>query len=386
MTESALKNSAPSENQVVFDLSAILNYPIQLVVQSWQSAKPLRWFSRNGDGIVAEGRFLEAPGLPLFTLEDDTGRRVSDGIPEDILAVTRLMPAMDFELAQACAASEAARELAESSPLLFILLVNHARSQPLTPEEFEQLLALKRTAILERIELPARKSLVRLVNRMELSPLLPWELEDVTRSLAQHEFLALLRHHPNLHLNHLRFLLRQGQPLWPGMLCLVDKHSSALDITWLCRMIRDTLNMAAGNLQRLQRVSSRRELQELHDQLVERFNSMGSEAKRAAHAAALTQEHGDYPAPPIPAIDGIEPLASWLELLDEGSSMHHCVGSYDTFVALGEVFIYRMMEPERLTISLEHRNNTWVIGEVRGIRNANPSPAALDFVRRWVER
>ncbi|WP_417514720.1 PcfJ domain-containing protein [Marinobacter sp.] len=385
MTESALKNSAPSENQVVFDLSTILNYPIQLVVQSWHSAKPLRWFSRNDDGIVAEGRFLEAPGLPLFTLEDGTGRRVSDGIPENILAVTRLMPAMDFELAQACSASEAARELADSSPLLFILLVNHACSQPVTPDEFKQLLAVNRTTILEKVGLPASKSLVRLVNRMELSPLLPWELEGVFRSLAQPEFLAVLRHHPNLHLNHLRFLLRQGQPLWPGMLYLVDKHSSALDITWLCRMIRDTLTMAAGNLQRLKRVSSRQELQELHDKLVERFNSMGSEAKRAAHAAALKQEHGDYPAPPIPAIDGIEPLVSWLELLNEGSSMHHCVGSYDTFVALGEVFVYRMMKPERLTISLEHRNNTWVIGEVRGIRNANPSPEALDIVRRWVE-
>ncbi|MDO6442231.1 PcfJ domain-containing protein [Marinobacter sp. 2_MG-2023] len=386
MTESALKNSAPSENQVVFDLSAILNYPIQLVVQSWHSAEPLRWFSRNDDGIVAEGRFLKAPGLPLFTLEDQMGRRVSDGIPEDILAVTRLMPAMDFELAQACAASEAARELAESSPLLFILLVNHACSQPLSIDEFEQLLALKRTAILERAGLPGSKSLVRLVNRVELSPLLPWELEDVSRSLAQPEFLAVLRHHPNLHLNHLRFLLRQGQPLWTGMLNLVDRHSSALDITWLCRMIRDTLNMAAGNMQRLTRVSSGQELQEVHDQLVERFNSMGSEAKRKAHAAALAQEHGVYPEPPLPAIDGIEPLESWLELLDEGSFMHHCVGSYDRFVALGEVFIYRMMEPERLTISVERRNNTWVIGEVRGIRNANPSPQALNIVQRWVER
>jgi hypothetical protein len=386
MTESTLENLASPENHIVFDLSAILNYPIQLVVQSWHSAQPLRWFSQNNEGIVAEGRFLEAPGLPLFTLEDEKGRRVSDDVPKGILAVARLMPAMDFELAQACAASQAARELAESAPLLFILAVNYARSQPLSSEEFEQLLALKRTAILKKVGLPASKSLVRLVNRIELSPLLPWELEDVIKVLSQPDFLALLRHHPDLHLNHLRFLLRQRRPLWPGMLCLADEHASALDISWLCRMIRDTLNMAAGNLQILERVNSRQALQELHDRLVGRFNSLGSEAKRAAHAAALTQEHGDYPAPPIPAIDGIEPLASWLELLDEGSSMHHCVGSYDTFVALGEVFIYRMMEPERLTVSLEHRNNTWVVGEVRGNRNANPSPAALDFVRRWVER
>jgi hypothetical protein len=97
------------------------------------------------------------------------------------------------------------------------------------------------------------------------------------------------------------------------------------------------------------------------------------------------QEHGDCPAPPLEAIEGIEPLASWLELLEEGASMRHCVGSYDFSVAQGEAFIHRMTQPERLTISVEHRNNRWVIGEVRDSRNANPSPGALESARRWVE-
>ncbi|CAN0603804.1 unnamed protein product, partial [Ectocarpus sp. 12 AP-2014] len=61
-------------------------------------------------------------------------------------------------------------------------------------------------------------------------------------------------------------------------------------------------------------------------------------------------------------------------------------GSYDIPVATGEAFIYRMVRPERLTISLEFRNKQWVIGEVRSYCNANPSPSALDFVRRWLER
>lgn len=217
MTESTLENLAPSEPHIVFDLSSILNYPIQLVIQTWHSTQPLFWFSRNEDGIVAEGLFLEAPGLPLFTLEDDQGRRVSDDVPDGILAVARLMPAMDFELAQACATSHAARELAESSPLLFILMVNYARSHPFSIEEFEHFLALKRTAILEKVGLLASKSLVRLINRIKLSPLLPWELEDVVKVLMQPELLALLRHYPDLHLNHLRLLLRQRHPLWPGM-------------------------------------------------------------------------------------------------------------------------------------------------------------------------
>lgn len=108
MTESVLKAVPSSENPIVFDLGPFLHYPIQLVVQSWQSRRPLSWFSQSNEGVVAEGQFLEAPGLPLFTLADDAGKRVSDDLPEDILAVARLMSAMNYELAQACATSQAA--------------------------------------------------------------------------------------------------------------------------------------------------------------------------------------------------------------------------------------------------------------------------------------
>ena len=375
------------QQTLVFNLSHVLNYPLRLIVNGWQSESPLRWSSFGADGLVAEGQFLEAPGLPLFTLEDDEGNRLSDRIPGGIAGIARLMPAIDFELAQACTVSEAARQLAIDTPLLFILLVDYTRKQKLNDEIFAELSALKRTVILETIGLPASKSLSRLIRRIKISPLLPWELDDVIKALSQPEFLRLLRHHRGLCLNHLRFLLRHRRPFWPGMLYLVDEHSSGLDITWACRMIRDTFNMSDGDERALTRVNSRAGLQALHDRLIERFNRGTGEsnaAERVILAIEFTQKYGDYPAPPVPPITGIEPLTSWLELWKEGATMHHCVGSYDIPVADREVFIYRMKDPERLTISLESRNDQWVVGEVRGYCNANPSPAALDIVRRWV--
>jgi PcfJ-like protein len=373
----------------IFDLSPVLHYPIKLSVNRWDSERPLHWSSFNEEGIVAEGQFLAAPGLPLFTLEDDEGNRLSDSMPPELSRIAQLMPAMDFELAQACAVSDAARELALDSPLLFLFVVALARRESLSIDEFERLLSLKRPEILQRLGFPGTKSLARLMRRIELSPLLPWELEDIATVLRNPAFLALLRHHPVLHLNHLRLLLRRQVPLWPGILHLVDKHSSALDIAWVARMTRDTLNMAGRNERVLEGIASREAIQTLHDRLVQQFNrehGKDPEATRAALAAQLQLEHGDYPAPPLAAIDGIEPLNSWLALLEEGATMHHCVGSYDIPVALREVFIYRMLEPERLTISLEHHNDRWVVGEVRGYCNANPSVGALESVRRWVER
>lgn len=375
------------QNRFFFNLTAILGYPIHLVVHGWQSEQPLHWFSHNSTDVVAQGRFLEAPGLPVFTLDDEEGNGLLEQIPVDVAGVARLMPAMDFELCQACAISDEARQLAMDAPLLFILLVDFARKQSLSVMEFQDILFLKRTNILHKIGLPQSKSLGRLVRRISLSPMLPWELEDVTKALTNPELLALLRHHPNLHLNHLRLLLRLRHPVEPGILSIVDGYSSTQDIQWVCRMVRDSLNMARRNERVLSGVTSHQALQQLHDRLVERFNrdsGKDPEAQRAAHAEELAQEQGDYPSPPVAAIEGIEPLTSWLELLEEGSMMHHCVGSYDIPVALGEVFVYRMVNPERLTIALEYRNNRWVVGEVRGHCNANPSPGALDIVRRWV--
>ena len=374
-------------NTVEFDLSRVLNYPITVRINGWHSDQPLHWASFNDGGLVAEGHFLEAPGLPLFTLADDNDQRLCDVIPEDINTICSLMPAMDFQLAQACAVSAAARQLASDAPLLFLLAVDYARQQPLSVEAFEQLLTFRRADILNAAGLPGSRSLARLVGRLKLAPMMPWELDDVRRALQQPDFLDLLRHHPAIHLNHLRLLLRVRRPLWPGMLCLVNEHTQAADLTWTCRMIRDTLNLAGGNEQVFAQVNSREALQDQHDRFIDRFNRQNhrnSEEKRLELAQELEEEHGEYPQPPIAPVEGIEPLSSWLELLEEGATMRHCVGSYDMAVAWGEVFIYRMISPERLTISLEYRNNAWVVGEVRASCNANPSTEALERVRRWV--
>ena len=376
-----------SSKTVAFDLSQVLNYPITVRINGWHSEQPLHWASFNDDGLVAEGLFLEAPGLPLFTLSDDNGLRLCDSIPDDVNAICRLMPAMDFQLAQACAVSQPARELAREVPLLLLLAVDYASQQPLPVAEFEQLLARKRADILSAAGLAGSKSLARLVGRIKLSPMMPWELDDVCRALNEPDFLTLLRHHPELHLNHLRLLLRVRRPLWPGLLYLVSEHTQAADLTWTCRMIRDTLNLAGGNEQVFAQVNSRETLQDQHDRFIGLFNRQNhrnSAEKRLELAQILQKEHGDYPKPPIAPITGIEPLTSWLELLEEGATMRHCVGSYDVPVARGQTFIYRMTSPERLTVSLERHNNTWVVGEVRGSCNANPSPAALEQVRRWV--
>ena len=55
----------------VYDLSQILNYPIRVEVNRWDSEQPLHWTSYNHEGQIASGQFLEPPGLPLFEVDPE---------------------------------------------------------------------------------------------------------------------------------------------------------------------------------------------------------------------------------------------------------------------------------------------------------------------------
>jgi len=370
-----------------FDLSEILQYPIEIHVEGWNSARPLYWRSTSEGETVAEGDFLESPGLPLLNLRDDHGCYLLKSIPDPVLKICSFATALEFEVAQACAISRAAYELALDSPLLFILLVSRCKQEGIGIEPFLALVGLKRRDILGYIGLPASNSLARLIKRLALRKMTPWELDDVIEVLSEEAAIKLLRHHPGVHLNHLTFIRRFPGNLWPGALNLVDAGSDSQSISWACRLIRDVERLSGDNPEILRHVNSRQGLQELHDRLVARFNAKNgedSEAVRQAKAQALEEEHGPYPAPPVPENNRIRALKSWSNLLDEGRTMHHCVGAYDVMVADREVFIYQMYEPERLTIALENKRDNWVLGEVRGYCNANPASHSLELIHRWL--
>jgi len=376
-----------SKESFFFDMSQALRYPIELYVEGWRAPEPLSWMSFQDGELLAKGKFLEAPGLPLLFLRDSNSHYLADDIPPSVLKVCEITPWLEFELAQACAYSNYSYELAEDAPLLLILLVSAFKTQQQGIETFELLAQSKRREILRFVGLPSSNSLAKLLRRIGLRSITPWELDDFTKGFSDSTTMKLLRHHPKPHLNHLTFLKRHHGHTWPGMMFLVDEQSHSQDISWVCRLITDVQRLSQGNFRRLERVRTKEQLQNLHDELVTRFNKHqgeNSEAYKQAQADKLQEQHGTYPQAPIPENVRIKALRSWRSLLDEGRTMHHCVGVYDSMVAEGEVFIYQMHEPERLTISLESTDAGWIVGEVRGYCNANPSHHALELIHRWI--
>ena len=320
---------------------------------------PFSWESRLEGELVACGAFLAPLGIGWELLSTDAEILMS-GMPETVRSVIHAAPFLGVELAQVCGQLEAARELAASSPLLLILLVERGVHEGWSRKTFEELLAERQTVQCSVIGLPESKACAKLLRRCALWPMSRRNLAALVRTLQQKEDTALLRHHTSLNLAHLLFLDRYEGPRWPGLLelindCLVAQPTPPGSAAWLQRMLAETTRMLPATSSALDRVRSTTDLQHLHDRLVQRFNAELTSDNR--HALELQRRHGDFPIPPLQGTETIFPITSWQGLLDEGQRMLHCVGSYDRAVGLRHLAIYHMHHPSEVTIAIASQGN-----------------------------
>ena len=282
------------------DLSAQLGYPLTLEIQGWCGPAPFAWRSISEGSIIAESRFLQAPGIPLEMLlaRDDV---IGQGVPSELVSLGDNTPFMRYALYQACACLPAARQLAEDCPLLLILTLDWAQRVNMEQAELAAWLSSKRARLLEAVGLPGSASLARLLRRIPVSPVTTWQLAAVRKCLQRPDVLALLRHLSRPNLNHLWFLNRFPTP-WPKLLEMIEQDAPLHEIVWLQRMIEDIRRLAPNGTQ-LYRASDTQALQQLHDDQVERFNALSQENR----GAALAMQYGDYPEAPIACND---PLVS----------------------------------------------------------------------------
>jgi len=75
------------------------------------------------------------------------------------------------------------------------------------------------------------------------------------------------------------------------------------------------------------------------------------------------------------------------QLVEESRHQHNCVGGYAERVVGGKVFIYRVLKPERATLSLRlGADGGWEIEQLLRACNQPVSPATALAVQRWLAR
>jgi hypothetical protein len=120
---------------------------------------------------------------------------------------------------------------------------------------------------------------------------------------------------------------------------------------------------------------------------VQRENNLWHEAIARCE---ITRSHYKIPAPWLPTghADGysIVPLDNAEELWKEGRAMHHCVGSYDRKVAIGDCYVYSVRRGDQriATVELVRTDGKVRPSQIRGQSNAEPSKEVRAAVRKWL--
>ena len=115
-------------------------------------------------------------------------------------------------------------------------------------------------------------------------------------------------------------------------------------------------------------------LVELHDSLVDELNRAG-----------ISNIDVSFPPPPVKGTETIVPITTARALLEEGRVQHNCIAAYIEQVAVRQqVYVYKVLWPERCTLSLRRCGKTWFLSELMLACNQLPSNGTRRVVQRWL--
>ena len=190
----------------------------------------------------------------------------------------------------------------------------------------------------------------------------------------------------------------ESMQLWRGRLtvmrCLRYLERQKSDITTLL----DYWNMArrAGLDLRDEHIQLPKSLKREHDRLAEAERIAKNEEGKRRKLAEIEKRRPKFEKVTAPLEawaweDGgicIRPVHTEEELIDEGSALHHCVGTYGATVARGDsciFFIRRADAPDIPWFTLQVELKTLNALQNHGLRNCQPTKEVREFVSRWLE-
>ncbi len=338
-----------------------------------RSMRMVRLLEGEGDEVLARLR----AGL---TLRSQAARDFLARFPERVLSLAGALPERHWHLITLLARVPGADELAERNLALAHALASswvfrsRPESQPF--RSARRVVRLRRPQIAEWMGFRGRPAVVRVLAKVRPIAVTVRGLLYLRRTLSSEPIPKALLHLPSLDRCVLRIVTDPQLVSHVAHTFLDDANSDPTEagLERLAYLLDDSLRMAGDLGQRLGPLRSVSELRRVHDELAERMNRRANE-----ELASMV-----IPAPPVAGTDAIVPIASAAELLTEGREMHHCVASYIRRVAAGQVYVYRVLAPERATLSLRSDRDGWELEQIKGPANAPVERETVQQVQAWL--
>lgn len=278
-------------------------------------------------------------------------------------------------------------ELAEANPVLTFFLAQYLDCDAKRIQELK-CGVMPRKEILKLLGYPATNSAVKVLNKVNprIFKADNWKSIDqmLIKELGSEK--TQLNHLPSINYGVLEILSDDVASPAAGAKLLeeVAKDHREKFRGRVIHMIRSSIEMQQ-DLQVDKPVvhfPSMKRLYDIHDSASSRYRRRINQLNSVKVAAALGKQ---FSSPPFPGLPGkIEPITTPNELVDEGEKQCNCVASYARNVAAGNVYIYKIIEPQRATLSILKKEDKWVIGELEAKYNKKVSLETESMVSEWL--
>ena len=305
-------------------------------------------------------------------------------IPEEVISAVAPYSSRHWHLLNLIARCPGALDLVRSTPALaFALASLWAFRSPSPCQPLRAARALLRKSqpqIAAWLGFPSDRSTMRVLRKIESAECTIPNLLHLRDQLRVHP--KPLRHMRILGTESLHIMARatgryavsdaylcelgaDPEPFW-----LVNEQALIRDVLWMRESLGETGIFV---------IRSHAHLQRLHDHLIERVGRMDLKLLDA----------DQLPEPPFPGVATtdlhLEPLTTPTALLIEGRAQSNCVGAYAKRIRRGGLCVYRVLAPERATLSIARiRNGTWRISELKAAANAEVMESTRRSVEAWL--
>jgi PcfJ-like protein len=305
-------------------------------------------------------------------------------LPKPVAARAEKFQSRQWALLRLFHAREQTLELAALNPALCFALGNHPSffdgKTPAPAEDAAKVSERRQREIAGWLGFPATDGAVRILAKLAPESASVELLRPLRLALQNPEVAKALAHLPHLNAGVIAIAM---DPLLlaastPQLLTEITGSAPEKYRASTAELLDDTLRMLRSvhpnrGTPRLQSIAR---LREMHDEISVEYLRQKNPRLREFR----------LPRPPLRGTPDIVPICTVEDLIHEGTVQNNCVATYAERVQHRGIFIYRVLKPERATLSIVlTADGDWQIGELKRRSNTAVSPVTRQVVESWLD-
>jgi hypothetical protein len=342
------------------------------------------------------------PGLPALLpdiLEDKRKAfaALRSQMPPRVAHSVEPFQSHQWNLIDLLSKEEAAQDLADSNPVLAWCLANNDQFRRLyratSPvERARPLVSRRQVEILQWLGFTSSDAMVRLMRKILPEAITPPDARMLRQALVEPEVARLLGHLRSVNAGILGLVcnLKLLPVISPQLLAEVSRSEDERTRQPAADLLINALYIMTVSLihLRVPRFLSIAAIRDFHDRMTaeaQRKIEVSRTAAQARRKRKIPTPPSSFPPPPVPGTQDIVPLTTPGQLKSEGSVQHNCVGTYAQKVRAGDVYIYKVLSPERATLAITlGPDGFWRRSEIECARNRPVSNSTKAAVDQWL--